>query len=174
MTRREIVMATPEGPRALVVEPAQLRSLVFVVATFAGLALCTYAGSHWEELADYRHATPFNQADPISATTSRSICSRFPSCRFARSLLLLTLIPAIIGAAVVYAASGRVGITPARGLFADPQVIDASRGARRRHLPDARGRCLARNTHPSSRRRPASSTARRIPTSTRACRRCAC
>lgn len=123
MTRREIVMATPEGPRVLVVEPAQLRSLVFVVATFAGLALCTYAGSHWEEWLMYRHATPFNQADPILGYDVSFYLFTLPILQIARSLLLLTLIPAIIGAAVVYAASGRVGITPARGLFADPQVI---------------------------------------------------
>jgi uncharacterized protein len=123
MTRREIVMATPEGPRVLVVEPAQLRSLVFVVATFAGLALCAYAGSHWEEWLLYRHAAPFNQADPILGYDVSFYLFTLPVLQIARSLILLTLILALIGTAVVYAASGRVGISPTRGLFADPQVI---------------------------------------------------
>jgi uncharacterized protein len=123
MTRREIVMTTPEGPRVLVVEPAQLRSLVFVVAAFGGLALSAYAGSHWEEWLLYRHAAPFNQADAILGYDVSFYLFTLPVLQIARSLVLLTLIPAIIGTAVVYAASGRVGLSPTRGLFVDPQVI---------------------------------------------------
>jgi uncharacterized protein len=123
MTRREIVMATPEGPRVLVVEPGQLRSLVFVAATFGGLALSAYAGSHWEEWLLYRHSAPFNQADPILGHDVSFYLFTLPVLQITRSLLLLTLIPALIGTAVVYAASGRVGLSPTRGLFADPQVI---------------------------------------------------
>lgn len=123
MTRREIVMATPEGPRVLVVEPAQLRSLVFVVAMFGGLALCAYAGSHWEEWLLYRHATPFNQPDPILGYDVSFYLFTMPVLQIARSLVLMTLIPAFIGTAVVYAASGRMGLSPARGIFVDPQVI---------------------------------------------------
>ena len=97
MTRREIVMATPEGPRVLVVEPAQLRSLVFVVATFAGLALSAYAGSHWEEWLFYRHATPFNQADPILGYDVSFYPFTLPVLEIAQSLLIMTLILALIG-----------------------------------------------------------------------------
>jgi uncharacterized membrane protein (UPF0182 family) len=123
MTRREIVMATPEGPRVLVVEPGQLRSIVFVVAAFGGLALAAYAGSHWEDWLLYRHATPFNQADPILGYDVSFYLFTLPVLQIARSVALLALIPAMIGTAVVYAAAGRVGISPTRGVFADPQVI---------------------------------------------------
>ena len=122
-----------------------MRSLVFVVAAFGGLALCAYAGSHWEEWLLYRHATPFNQADPILGYDVSFYLFTLPVLQIARSLLLLTLIPTLIGTAVVYAAAGRVGISPTRGLFADPQVITHLARARRRHLPDARGRRLARH-----------------------------
>ncbi len=97
-------------------------------------------------VADVRYATPFNQADPILGYDVSFYLFTLPVLQIARSLLLMTLLPTIIGTAVVYAASGRVGLSPTRGLLRGSAGDHASRATRLRHLPDVRGRRLARNS----------------------------
>src|SRR5690349_11516746 len=48
LTRREIVVVTPEGPRAIVVDPTRLRPLVTLAAAGAAILVASVAASQWE------------------------------------------------------------------------------------------------------------------------------
>ena len=61
LTRRELVLVTPDGPRVVVIDPTRLRPLVGVAAGLGSLLLSLYAGSHWEDWMRFWNATPFGK-----------------------------------------------------------------------------------------------------------------
>ena len=65
LTRREIVMMTPEGPRAIVVDPARLRPFVTLASAAGAVLVASIAAAQWEKWLIYWNAAPFGKADPV-------------------------------------------------------------------------------------------------------------
>ena len=69
LTRREIVMVTPEGPRAIVVDPTRLRPVVTLASAAGALLVASIAAAQWETWLVYWNAVPFGKADPVLGYT---------------------------------------------------------------------------------------------------------
>lgn len=123
LTRREILLGTPDGPRVVVVEPAQLRSLALALAAVGSAALCFYAGSHWEEWLLYLNAVPFGKADPILGRDISFYLFSLPLLQIARGFLMMILMGTVVGVTLVYLSAGVLGISGMRGLFINPPAV---------------------------------------------------
>ena len=62
---RPFMIATPQGPQTITVDPATIRPLVVLAAAAVALMVGLVAGGHWEAWLYYIYATPFGKADPI-------------------------------------------------------------------------------------------------------------
>jgi len=117
LTRRELVVVTPDGPRVVVLDPHRLRSVVYGLAALGALILGLYAGSQWDTWLFYWNAVPFGQRDPVLGHDIAFYVFQLPLYELGHSLALLTLIPTIIAAIVLYVSAGAMGISPRRGFF---------------------------------------------------------
>src|SRR5688500_1709884 len=62
---RPFLVATPQGPQTITVDPASLRPLVLLGAAGISLMIGLFAGGQWETWLYYIYRTPFGKADPI-------------------------------------------------------------------------------------------------------------
>jgi uncharacterized membrane protein (UPF0182 family) len=123
LTRREIVVVTPDGPRVVVVDPTRLAPFVGLAAAAGGLLLAFYAGSHWEQWLLYRNAVPFGTADPILGRDVSFYVFELPFLQWLQSLALLLLAIATIGVGFIYLSAGRLGLAFNEGFFVRPPAL---------------------------------------------------
>jgi uncharacterized membrane protein (UPF0182 family) len=122
-TRREIVMVTTEGPRAVVVDPQRLRPIVIAASLIGALILAAIGASDWNQWLQFWNATPFGRPDPILGKDVAFYVFTLPLLESIQSLLLLALVPTILAVGFLYVSAGRMGISPRRGLFAVPPAL---------------------------------------------------
>ncbi|HEY8551049.1 MAG TPA: UPF0182 family protein [Vicinamibacterales bacterium] len=123
MTRRELVIVTPDGPRVVVVDPSNLRTLVKLAAVAGGVLLGIYAASQWEGWLLYWYATPFGKTDPILGRDVGFYVFELPFLRWLQSLALFTLVLTTIGTVLIYISAGRLTISPVEGISVRPPAL---------------------------------------------------
>jgi len=117
LTRRELMIVTPDGPRVVVVDPGRMRPLVLAGAGLGSFALALYAGSEWTTWLMFWNAVPFNQQDAILGRDIGYYLFSLPVYELLRRLAMLILVPTLIGVVLLYVSAGRVGYTPSRGFY---------------------------------------------------------
>ncbi|MEO5822835.1 MAG: UPF0182 family protein [Vicinamibacteraceae bacterium] len=116
LTRREIVMVTPEGPRAIVVDPVRLRPIVTLVSGGGAVLVASIAAAQWETWLVYWHATPFGKVDPVLGYDVGFYVFQLPFWRWLHSLAMLTLALTTVGVGLVYVGAGFLRVSSRRGL----------------------------------------------------------
>jgi uncharacterized membrane protein (UPF0182 family) len=120
LTRREIVVVTPEGPRAIVIDPTRLRPVIALAATVAGLLFASIAGANWETWLIYLHATPFGKTDPVLGYDIGFYVFQLPFLRGLHSLFAGLIVLSAVGAGLVYFFSGHLRASMLRGVDIRP------------------------------------------------------
>ena len=120
LVRREIVIVTPEGPRAIVVDPTRLRPLVSVVAAGGAILLATIAAASWESWLVYWNGASFGKVDPILGYDVGFYVFQLPFLHGLRSLVMLTLALTTLGVGLVYVGAGHLRLSLARGFMIRP------------------------------------------------------
>src|SRR4029453_17109565 len=123
VTRRELVIVTPDGPRVIVVDPTRLKSLVAVAAGVGALILSVYAGSHWEDWMRFWNATPFGKADPVLGRDVGFYVFVLPFLQWLQSFALLLVILTVVGVIATYVGAGRMGVGFAQGFYVRPPAL---------------------------------------------------
>ena len=120
LTRREIVMVTPEGPRAIVVDPARLRPVVTLVSAAGAVLVASIAAAQWETWLIYWNAAPFGKADPVLGYDVGFYVFQLPFWRWLHSLAILLLALTTIGVGLVYLGAGFLRLSAHRGIHLRP------------------------------------------------------
>ena len=120
LTRREIVMMTPEGPRAIVVDPARLRPVVTLVSAAGAVLVASIAAAQWETWLIYWNAAPFGKADPVLGYDVGFYVFQLPFWRWLHSLAILLLALTTIGVGLVYLGAGFLRLSTHRGIQLRP------------------------------------------------------
>ena len=123
MQRREFLLATPEGTRVIVMNPARLKPFIHLGALGVAVLVGLYGAGRWDTWLYYLHATPFGRTDPILGRDIGFYVFTLPVLELAYGMLFSTLL--LTTAAVV-------AIRVLRGdLRLDPGRVFIAAGARR-------------------------------------------
>ncbi len=169
LKRREFAIATPEGPRVITVETGRLRSIVYAAALIAAVLMGLFSASSWATWLYAIHATPFGKTDPVLGRDIAFYLFRLPLLELLHGIALTTVILTIVGVAGSHVAAGNLALDPLRGVIASPGAkrhLSLLVGGPAGHPGVWRVAAGFRISSPSNR---ASSSARRMSTSTRAC-----
>jgi uncharacterized protein len=120
LVRREIVVVTPEGPRAIVVDPTRLRPLLGLVAAGGAALLATMAASNWETWLVYWNGVSFGKTDPILGYDVGFYVFQLPFLHGLRAMVMLTLALTTLGVGLVYVGAGQLRVSLARGFMIRP------------------------------------------------------
>jgi len=120
LTRREIVMVTPEGPRAIVVDPTRLRPVVTLASAAGALLVASIAAAQWETWLVYWNASPFGKVDPVLGYDVGFYVFKLPFWHALHSLAILLLALSTIGAGLVYIGAGFLRLSARRGIELRP------------------------------------------------------
>jgi uncharacterized membrane protein (UPF0182 family) len=113
---RPFMVATPQGPQTITVDPSTLRPLVVLAAAVVSLMIGLYAGGRWELWLYYLHGTPFGKADPILGYDIGFYLFTLPLLEHLEGLLLFLLFLMIGTGLVAYVLGGEVGLHPTHGV----------------------------------------------------------
>ncbi len=116
LTRREIVMVTPEGPRAIVVDPTRLRPIVTVAAAGCAVLVASIAAARWETWLVFWNAVPFGKTDPVLGYDVGFYVFKLPFWRWLHSLAILMLSLSTLGITLIYLGAGYLRLSPQRGI----------------------------------------------------------
>ena len=130
LKRREIVMVTPEGPRAIVVDPARLRPIVTLAAAAGAVLVASIAAAQWETWLVYWNAMPFGKADPVLGYDVGFYVFKLPFWRWLHSLVIVMLAISTIGVGLVYLGAGFLRVSAQRGIQLRASGSDAPGDAR--------------------------------------------
>ena len=125
LTRREIVMMTPEGPRAIVVDPARLRPIVTLASAAGAVLVASIAAAQWEKWLIYWSAAPFGKADPVLGYDVGFYVFQLPFWRWLHSLAILLLALTTVGVGLVDPGAGFLRLSAQRGIHLLAARIDA-------------------------------------------------
>lgn len=114
---RRFAIVTPEGSRTVTIDPSRFRPLPWAAAAIPALLVAISAAAAWERWLLYLHAEPFGQADPVLGYDIGFYIFALPLLESLKGLLLVVIVLAVAGVAVVHAAAGNLGIDPRRGVF---------------------------------------------------------
>ena len=120
LTRREIVMVTPEGPRVIVVDPARLRPVVTVAAAAGAVLVASIAAAQWETWLVYWNAVPFGKVDPVLGYDVGFYVFALPFWRWLHSLAIIVLALATVGSGLIYVGAGFLRLSSQRGIELRP------------------------------------------------------
>jgi uncharacterized protein len=120
LTRREIVMVTPEGPRAIVVDPTRLRPIVTLAAAAGAVLVASIAAAQWETWLVYWNALPFGKTDPVLGYDVGFYVFELPFWRWLHSLAILVLALTTVGVGLIYVGAGFLRLSAQRGIQLRP------------------------------------------------------
>jgi uncharacterized membrane protein (UPF0182 family) len=123
LTRREIVVVTPEGPRQIVVDPTRLRPLVAIVSAAAAVLVASLAAAKWETWLVFWNASPFGRVDPVLGHDAGFYVFQLPFLRWIHGMLVLVLALATAAVAVIYAGAGHLRVGVVRGVQLRPPAL---------------------------------------------------
>jgi hypothetical protein len=113
---RPFMVATPQGPQTITVDPASIRPLVLLAAAAVSLMLGLFAGGRWEAWLYYFYATPFGRVDPILGRDIGFFVFSLPLLEHVQGMLLFLLFLMIVTAVAAYVFGGDVSLHPVRGV----------------------------------------------------------
>jgi uncharacterized membrane protein (UPF0182 family) len=120
---RPFMVATPQGPQTITVDPATVRPLVLLAAAVVAVLIGLFAGGRWETWLYYIHATPFGKADPILGRDIGFYVFTLPLLEHLHGMLSFLCFLLLATAVAAYVLGGEVGMHPVRGLSISPAAM---------------------------------------------------
>jgi uncharacterized membrane protein (UPF0182 family) len=117
LRRREFAIATPEGPRVISVDTGRLRSIAYLLALVAGIAIGFFAANSWTAWLYAFHAAPFGRTDPVLGRDISFYVFRLPVLELIHGIALSTALLAIAGVAASHVVAGNLALDPLRGVI---------------------------------------------------------
>lgn len=117
---RPFLVATPQGPQTITIDPATLRPLVLLAAAAIALMTGLYAGGRWDMWLYYVYGTAFGRADPILGRDISFYLFTLPLLEHLHGLLLFLILVMIATAVVAYVFGGEAALHPTRGVWMSP------------------------------------------------------
>ena len=100
----------------------EIQRLALGLAALAGVPLAFHAAGQWLTVLAWRHAVPFGQMDPLLGRDVGFYVFTLPLLESVRSWLVVTLLLAAIGSAIIYVIAGRISLSPREGLVVRPDA----------------------------------------------------
>jgi uncharacterized protein len=120
---RPFMVATPQGPQTITVDPATIRPLVLLAAAVVALMIGLFAGARWETWLYYVYATPFGKTDPILGRDVGFYVFTMPLLEHLHGLVFFLLFLMVATAIAAYVLGGEVSLHPVRGLSVSPWAV---------------------------------------------------
>ena len=120
LVRREIVVVTPEGPRAIIVDPARLRPVVTLASAAGAVLLASVAASQWETWLMFWNASAFGRVDPVLGHDVGFFVFQLPFLRWLHGTAVLLLVLVTLGVTLVYFGAGYLRVSLLSGLQIRP------------------------------------------------------
>ena len=112
--RQPFLLLGPSTPevRPVVVERKQIRAIINGAAVLLSLLLALFASSQWLVWLQAFYATPFGEADAVLGRDVGFYIFRLPALDIVRGFLLLGVLLAFAGSAVLYFLAGSLNVDP--------------------------------------------------------------
>lgn len=120
---RPFMVATPQGPQAITVDPKSLKPLVLLAAAFIALMIGLFAGGQWEAWLYFIHGIPFGTADPILGRDIGFYVFKLPLLEHLQGLLFFLLFLTTVVVVAAYLFGGEVALDPVRGVVVSPGAL---------------------------------------------------
>lgn len=126
VSARQLVLATREGPLAIVVDRRRLQPVGTAVAALLALLVGLAASNRWQEWLLFRHAQPFGDVDPVLGNDIGFYVFQLPFLEALRGHLFVLIALSAVIAGAVYVVAGAIELNLSRGVRITP--------AAKRHL----------------------------------------
>ena len=114
---RPFMIATPQGPQTIMMDPSTIRPLALGIVGLVALLTAIYAGGRWETWLYFLNATPFGKVDPILGRDIGFYVFTLPFLEMLQGIayFIVFLMAAVALAAYVF--GEEVGLDATRGVF---------------------------------------------------------
>ena len=114
---RPFMVATPQGPQTITVDPASLKPLVLLAAAFVSLMIGLFAGGSWESWLYFLHGGSFGKVDPILGRDIGFYVFKLPLLEHLQGLLFFAVFLTTAVVVAAYLLGGEVALDPVRGVY---------------------------------------------------------
>ncbi len=114
---RPFLIATPQGPQTITMDPSRIRPLALGVVGIVSLLIALYAGGQWEMWLYFLNATPFGKTDPILGRDIGFYVFTLPLLEMVQGLLYFIVFLMGLVALAAYVFGEEVGLDATRGVF---------------------------------------------------------
>ena len=114
---RPFMVATPQGPQTIMMDPSSVRPLALGIVGLVALLAALYAGGRWETWLYFLNATPFGKTDPILGRDVGFYVFTLPLLEMIQGILYFTVFLMAAVAIAAYVFGEEVGLDAARGVF---------------------------------------------------------
>src|SRR5215204_2458524 len=114
---RPFLIATPQGPQTIMMDPARIRPLALGAAAIIAVLVGLFAGGQWETWLYFLNGTSFGTADPILGRDVSFYVFTLPLLELVQGLLYFTCLLMIGVALAAYLFGGEIGLEPAGRVY---------------------------------------------------------
>jgi uncharacterized protein len=114
---RPLMIATPQGPQTIAMDPRSIRRVGMSATVIVSLLIGFYAGGQWETWLYFLNATPFGQRDPILGRDIGFYVFTLPLLELLHGLLFLTVLLLAASAVAAYVFGEELGLDAVRGIY---------------------------------------------------------
>ena len=114
---RPFMIATPQGPQTIMMDPSSIRPLALGIVGLVALLTAIYAGGRWETWLYFLNATPFGKTDPILGRDIGFYVFTLPFLEMLQGLVYFVVFLMAAVALAAYVFGEEVGLDAARGVF---------------------------------------------------------
>ena len=114
---RPFMIATPQGPQTLMMDPSSIRPLALAAMGAVALLTGIFAGARWEMWLYFLHATPFAKAEPILGRDVSFYVFTLPLLEMLQGLAFFVAFAMAAVAVAAYLFGEEVGLDATRGIF---------------------------------------------------------
>jgi hypothetical protein len=114
---RPFMVATPQGPQTITVDPKSLKPLVLLAAAFLSLMIGLFAGGQWESWLYFLHGVSFGKADPILGRDISFYIFTLPLLQHLQGLLFFLFFLTTVTVIAAYLLGGEMALDAVRGVF---------------------------------------------------------
>ena len=114
---RPFMIATPQGPQTMMMDPSSIRPLALAAMGFIALLTGIYAGARWETWLYFLNASPFGKVDPILGRDISFYVFSLPLLELVQGIAFFIAFAMSAIALAAYLFGEEVGLDATRGIF---------------------------------------------------------